>query len=96
MAKYFAIKNADGVRINGSTDTFVTAIQFRDAAVKTEIIDAFCERGAVISTDPLVRQQFFHDRLKDFIRGEIYSFRLETAQKQTLAAIVTQADVDLP
>lgn len=82
------------VRNGGPTST---TIEYKDAASKQAVVDAFCELGSWTADlkdaqgNPVTRQQFFHRELQAIIRDRIRQARAQVAQK----AVVVN-DRDLP
>lgn len=86
-AKLFDVRNG------GTTGT---QIEYKDAAAKQAVIDAFCEVGSWSANlrdaqgNPITKQQFFHRELTAMIRDRVRQGRAQTAQK---AIVVDESDL---
>lgn len=84
------------VRNGGATGT---QIEYKDAAAKQAVIDAFAELGSwtpqTLGGDgqPITKQQFFHRELTALIRDRVRQARAQVAHK---AVVVDESDLPTP
>ena len=93
--KLFDIRNGDGIVDGGVVQAHAMYIVFKDAAAKTTVIDALCDRGNYNSLDPATRPSraaFARNEIKNFLRAKVQ----ENRQRIERAKYIEPDASDLP
>lgn len=99
--RLFNVQSGNGAVENGVTYTRATLIAFKDNASKDAVIDAVCVMGGYQDTidgqpNPQSKQQFFNERIEQFLRDNYKAAKISAAEKAAKATAEAAANAELP
>lgn len=93
-AKLLDVRNGNGIVDGGVTQAQATYIAYKDAAAKTDVIDALCDLGNYDALNPATRpsrQNFANQEIRNWLRDKVKQNRQRRAQLQT--PVVDESDL---
>jgi len=85
-AKLLDVRNGNNIIDAGVTQAQATYIVYKDAAGKTDVIDALCDLGNYDALNPATRpsrQNFANNEIKNWLRDKVKQNRQRKAALQT-------------